>query len=146
MILASLKNLTNNIQQMLPQISEIEELINRSENQSVGRYETAWGYYMIQEGQTTDLKQGVFESHCKYLDIQCLLKGKEYLEWQEIDKLERCSEYSDVKDVQYLNGCGNILLIEPGMCYIMFPEDGHKACGHTIQKSSYRKFVAKIEI
>lgn len=131
---------------LIPQLKEIQKIVKESGTMSCGRYETDWGFYLIQEGNTYPAGDGVFESHKRYLDVQCLAEGREWLEWQDIDRLELKEAYSDEKDVQFMLGNGNFTEIYPDMFYVMFPEDGHKACCHKTESVRYRKVVAKIRL
>lgn len=131
---------------LLPMLGEIQKIVLESGDKPVGRYETDWGFYMIQEGETYPVENGAFESHKKYLDVQCLVKGAECLEWQDVKRLRISEDYSEKKDVQFLHGTGNLSKITPGMFYVMFPEDGHKACCHIEEAAFYKKIVAKIKL
>lgn len=133
-------------ERLLPMLEEIRKIALESGDKPAGRYETEWGFYMIQEGETYPAEEGVFESHKKYLDVQCLVDGFECMEWQDIRKLRTSEAYSEEKDVQFMHGSGNMSEICPGMFYVMFPEDGHKACCHVREAVTYRKVVAKIKI
>ena len=136
----------SNYDALLPQLKEIEALAKECKTKPVGRYETDWGFYLVQEGTTYPAQEGVFESHRKYLDVQCLVEGHEYMEWQDLDKLELETPYSEEKDVQFMRGTGNLMEIQEGRVYVMFPADGHKACCHIEIPTAYRKLVAKIRL
>lgn len=131
---------------MIPHLQEICRIVNESEGKPCGRYETDWGFYMIQEGETSPAVEGLFESHRKYADVQCLVKGCEYLEWQDCEKLLPEVPYSEEKDAQFWKGQGTQIEIHPGMFYVMYPRDGHKACCHVKEQTSYRKVVVKVKL
>ena len=38
------------------------------------------------------------------------------------------------------------LTVPEGSCYILWPEDGPKACRHTLTAAPYRKAVIKLEL
>ncbi len=131
---------------LIPQLPEIQEIVNNCQDKPCGRYETEWGYYMIQEGTTNPVESNEFESHKKYIDIQCLVSGTECMEWQNITKLDLTKAYCGEKDLQMMRGEGWQVQITEGMFYVMFPEDGHKACCHREQPWMYKKVVVKIKL
>ena len=89
-------------EKIIPQIKEIIPVLEQAKNMEVGTYTYPWGKAMIQEGKTRHLGEGEFESHKKYIDIQCMLEGEELMEYANINEfrcnvLERygkCVEYS----------------------------------------------------
>lgn len=121
-------------------IKEIAQLTSYKE----GKYEISGGYYLIQKGTTSPVEKGCFETHKKYIDVQILIEGQEMLEWMPQDKLNVIQPYDEQRDVQFYQGTGKRLLIEPGMFYVMFPEDAHKACCHEQCPTNYLKIVLKI--
>lgn len=130
----------------IPQIEEIVKLAKESREKPCGRYETEWGFYMIQEGKTLPLREGSFESHQRYADIQCVLEGCEYMEWQDTKKLEPDVPYSEEKDIQFWKGEGSLMEISSGMFYMVYPRDGHKPGRHVDEEKEYRKMVVKIRL
>lgn len=112
----------------------------------VGTYTYPWGKAMIQEGKTRHLGEGEFESHKKYIDIQCMLKGEELMEYANINDLTEAVPYNENSDAMFWKGMGSVLNIPAGTLYIAFPEDGHKPCCHQIRQNHYKKMVIKIKI
>ena len=105
------------------------------------------GYLFFQEVTTNPIDEGTFEAHKKYMDIQIVLDGSEYVAWAPINQLVVEVEYNAEKDVVRLNGSPKeIMKINKGMAYICLPHDGHKALKHINQATKYKKAVIKIEI
>ncbi|MFJ6412113.1 YhcH/YjgK/YiaL family protein [Terribacillus saccharophilus] len=111
------------------------------------RFEFDGGYLFFQEGTTTHIDEGTFEAHKKYIDIQIVLDGSEYVAWASIDQLEVDVAYNVEKDVVRLNGNPETTMkINKGMAYICLPHDGHKALKYIDKATNYKKAVIKIEI
>ncbi|PAE09278.1 hypothetical protein CHI12_03030 [Terribacillus saccharophilus] len=111
------------------------------------RFEFDGGYLFFQEGTTTHIDEGTFEAHKKYIDIQIVLDGSEYVAWAPIDQLEVDVAYNVEKDVVRLNGNPETTMkINKGMAYICLPHDGHKALKYIDKATNYKKAVIKIEI
>lgn len=87
-----------------------------------------------------------FEAHRKFIDVQILIEGAEEIVWAPIDKLDVSEAYIPEKDIELLKGSGTIIKIKPGTCYILLPDDGHLACGHTSEQSEYSKLIIKLPI
>lgn len=130
----------------MPQLEEIAEIVRTCREKPAGRYETDWGFYMIQEGETSAIEDKVFECHRNYIDVQCVAEGGEYMEWADIRALAPDTEYSGEKDVQFLKGQGCVCKVDAGMFYAVYPEDGHKPGCHIETPLAYRKVVAKVRV
>lgn len=104
------------------------------------------GFMMLQEGITKDMDAGDYEAHRKYLDVQVLLQGDETVVWADIADLTETEAYNSDTDKAMYAGEGSAVGIRPGMCYICWPHDAHKACRHAAQPAQYRKAVIKLEI
>lgn len=133
-------------EKIIPQIKEIIPVLEQAKNMEVGTYTYPWGKAMIQEGKTRHLGEGEFESHKKYIDIQCMLKGEELMEYANINDLTEAVPYNENSDAMFWKGMGSVLNIPAGTLYIAFPEDGHKPCCHQIRQNHYKKMVIKIKI
>lgn len=141
----------NNFKQYTRNIPELYEAVKFAEkvwkeNLPVGRYPVGDNYALVQEGTTQPVSEGKFEVHRKYLDIQFLIEGSEYMEYAHLTELLPDSQYDNSKDVSFLNGKGNLLLINPGMFYVVYPEDGHKPCVHPDFARNYKKVIVKVRI
>ncbi|PAE15066.1 hypothetical protein CHH91_15035 [Virgibacillus sp. 7505] len=111
------------------------------------RFDFDGGYLFFQEGSTTHIDEGTFEAHKKYIDIQIVLDGSEYVAWAPIDQLAVDVTYNAEKDVVRLNGSPKTTMkINKGMAYICLPHDGHKSLKHIDETTNYKKAVIKIEI
>lgn len=108
------------------------------------RFEFPGGFMLLQEGTTRSVDEGDYEAHRVYLDVQVLLEGSETVVWADAATLAETVPYDAVKDKVMYAGPGGILEIKPGMCYLCWPHDAHKACRCTGQPGPFRKAVIKL--
>ena len=111
-----------------------------------GRYELENGLFAsIYENDTTPIAEMNLEAHKEYIDLQYCLSGGERMAWAHIQELNPVSE-DEERDLYMYAGKSTALSIRPGMFYIMFPSDGHKAGAHNEFPKHYRKVVVKIPV
>lgn len=130
-----------------PKFANGLEKLNEVEIDYNKRFDFDGGYLFFQEGTTNHIDEGTFEAHKKYIDIQIVLDGSEYVAWAPINQLVVDVEYNAEKDVIRLNGSPKVIMkINKGMAYICLPHDGHKALKYINNATKYNKAVIKIEI
>ena len=111
-----------------------------------GRYELENGLFAtIYENDTIQIDGVNLEAHRKYIDLQYCIAGGERMAWAHIQELNQISE-EDGNDCCFFAGTSTAVSIRPGMFYIMFPSDGHKAGCHNEFPKHYRKVVVKIPV
>ncbi len=132
----------------VPQLFEAVKFAERVKNENLpaGRYNLGNDFVLVQEGTTRSFKEADFEVHRKYLDIQIIIAGSEYMEYADITDLKEKVAFDEEKDLALMEGTGNKILIKPGMFYILYPSDGHKPCCHEDIPTNYKKVLAKIRI
>ena len=132
---------------LIPNLEKGLEAIKNSESLAVGKYLFDGGYYLIQEGITKSFKEGTFETHRNYIDVQIIVKGSEEIAWLDYDQLKSIVPYDELTDKERLIGpTSHSMLIKEGMFWIAFQSDGHLAVSHTNKPYSYRKIVLKLPI
>lgn len=146
MIIDQLENI-NNYKKLIPNLDIGLNAIQNIENKPVERYEFDGGYFMIQEGITKPMEEGLFESHKKYIDIQIVVKGKEEIAWMPLSELTAVQSYDEKLDKQKFTGLHvHHMTITEGMFWIAFPWDGHQAISNLNEENDYRKIVLKLPI
>ncbi len=145
MILTRLEQLSG-YEALVPGIRAALDCALKQQSAEPGRYVMENGFYMIQEGKTNSVETVKFETHQRYVDVQILLEGAELLVWERADQLTVSDPYDAEKDLELYTGNGSRIHILPGMSYIVFPEDAHKACCHEDMPSEYRKLVLKLKL
>ena len=145
MILDKTKNASLYVE-LLPNLENALNKLNElGENAELGRYDFEGGYLLLQEGDTKPAETGDFEAHRKYIDVQAVLSGTEYVVWAPTPELKVSQEYDGEKDKVMLSGEAEYpIRIDGGMFYALFPEDAHKACRDIGTQTHYRKAVIKL--
>lgn len=115
-----------------------------------GRYDIEGDdLYAIVQSYTTDTPVNKkLESHKKYLDIQCLISGREIIGWIPAYKLEVMTPYLGERDVIFYQSNEYIspLLLTPGVFSVFYPLDAHMP-GCFLDKPEFvRKIVVKVKI
>lgn len=119
-------------------------------NLEVGKFaiDTDEVYAIVSEYSTRALNEGKFETHEKYLDIQCLLEGEEFILVTNRSKLESTG-YDAVSDKEnYTDGVEEVSVrVMPEMALILYPEEAHKACCMVNnEKKPVKKLLLKVKI
>lgn len=114
----------------------------------VGRYPIpdTEAYFQIQKYMTKLPGEGRWEAHRKYIDVQCVLSGEEYIGWAPIESLEKDGEYDQENDLQWLKESeGNTkVILKANQFGVFFPTDAHMP-GCAIQESvENRKMIIKV--
>ncbi len=101
-------------------------------------------YFNLQEGDTKPTQK--LEAHKKYIDIQVVIEGEEYMGYTNISNTTVSEEYNPEKDVMFLNGKVDKLRADETRFLIFYPEDAHmpSLCDREPQK--VRKAIFKILI
>lgn len=85
-----------------------------------------------------------FEFHRRYADVHFVLEGQEVLEWECADHLSLTVPYDEEKDIGFMTGKGQPVILEPGMFCITLPSDIHKPSGCLDAPAHLKKMVVKI--
>ena len=101
-------------------------------------------FAVVSEYETKIIEQGKWEAHRKYLDIQFVISGKEKIGYAYINEMKVSTEYNEVKDVLFLEGEGNLLLVNEGTFAIFAPQDVHMPGIRTKDGEHVKKVVVKI--
>jgi len=101
-------------------------------------------YAMIQRYETKPREQGKWEAHRKYIDIQFLAEGEEFIGVTNTAELEITEPYSPETDVMFLDGNnGDFITLSKDKFVLLYPQDAHMPCITIDNKPSP---VAKIVI
>ena len=103
-------------------------------------------YATITDYQTKHWDSARYEAHRKYIDIQFVVSGDEYIELIPLKKLEEQPDYDSIADIMFfeLKKEGEMLYADPTRFFIFFPEDAHKPCLQTDSVKTVRKLVVKV--
>ena len=131
---------------VIPHLQEAIDLVAQLKDLSPATYPLAHGKVMVQQGSTHDLDSAKAEAHRKYLDIQYVISGSELCGWAATDTLTLSGQFDEGKDCGLYDGETVPFRINAGMCYVLFPEDAHKPCGHIGEPTQYTKLVIKLAL
>lgn len=113
----------------------------------LGRYDLLEDGTYININEYTTKDSAHFEVHNKYIDIQYLAKGKEYI---FVTPLEPCKQheiqpYDETKDIEFFDKEEYTpYLLSPDNFIVFFPTDAHKPCMKVDTNEVVRKVVVKI--
>ena len=105
--------------------------------------------YVNVEGYTTiPAEEARFESHRKYVDVQFMIEGKEYIEYHPCATLPMSGEYDGEKDLLFHEPAEPKarLPMTPGAFAVFFPEDAHRPKVQMGTPAPLRKLVVKIAL
>ena len=104
-------------------------------------------FAMLSKYVTQKETKFIFEAHKKYIDIQCIVSGKETIYWSHIENLVRNGEYSEQDDIIFFDGeVQTALPMRKNYFAIFFPQDAHKPCCILGQPEEVKKVVVKVLI
>ena len=104
----------------------------------------------VQRYETRLLESCRPETHQKYVDIQYVVEGEEYLGWCPFSPdLRLAAPYDDKLDVAFYEELipeSNLVLL-PGSFAVLYPEDVHRPCGAVDNEPSpVTKVVVKVSV
>jgi len=89
-----------------------------------------------------------FESHRRYIDVQAVIEGEEFIEVANIERLRMTTDYDSAKDlVKFADfDFASRLRLGPGDLAVFFPPDGHLPCLQISGGILVRKTVVKVPV
>ena len=107
-------------------------------------------YLNVHTYQTKSEEHCLFESHRKWIDIQYMIRGGEYIEWSEECDLEKNGNYDQKKDVQFYKAQKRVtnsrFHLFPGSLAVFFPGEPHRPQISDKKNRSVFKAVVKINV
>ena len=93
----------------------------------VGRYELGNGVFaFVQSYDSKPADACKIEAHKKYIDIQCVLKGKESFGVADLSTQTMYEDKFEEKDVAFYHGEVDLLTLTDGDFVVVFPQDAHR--------------------
>ena len=93
----------------------------------VGRYELGDGVFaFVQSYDSKPADACKIEAHKKYIDIQCVLKGKESFGVADLSTQTMYEDKFEEKDVAFYHGDVDLLTLTDGDFAVVFPQDAHR--------------------
>ncbi len=105
-------------------------------------------YAPVSEYLTKNEEDARYEAHQKYIDIQYVASGKEFIGVAPMTRKKDVLEpYDAVKDVEFFTVTqGENHLAMPDRFFIFFPEDAHRPGLKDGENSPVRKVVVKVKV
>ena len=109
--------------------------------------------FAIVQTYTTKLaREGRWESHRRYADIQYLIRGRERIGIRVLHPptpaldMQIETAYDADKDVAFYTGAGDVLTLDAGHFAVFFPHDIHMPSLALDQPAEVKKVVVKVRI
>lgn len=99
-------------------------------------------FFNLQEYETKPAQK--LEAHKKYIDIQVVAKGDEYMGYTNIENTSLSEEYNEEKDVMFLTGNVDKLYADNTRFLIFFPQDAHMPALSVKEDKHVKKAIFKI--
>jgi YhcH/YjgK/YiaL family protein len=137
-----------------PDFARAFEILGNSEilHGKDGRYDLEGSriWYSVQRYKTKPEDTCNFESHRKFIDIQLIVSGEEFIGHSYLDGLQTRSPYDAVSDKALYEhkplGELSVIRLSAGMFGIFFPHDVHLPCLQTNKISDVHKVVVKVPV
>ncbi|MDX8412947.1 MAG: YhcH/YjgK/YiaL family protein [Mariprofundales bacterium] len=101
-------------------------------------------FAIVSDYETKLSSECLFEKHEKYIDIQYVAKGVEYLGYSPLTDQKIMRAYDEKDDYALYQGDGSFVKFEKGMIAILFPNDLHMP-GTSVVKCHIKKVVVKVK-
>ena len=103
-------------------------------------------FVSVDEYQTKKKEDVLFESHRRYIDLQYVIEGEEYIGLSH-HPVEELVPYNVKKDIAFYNAnMERQLKADAGHFFLFFPTDLHQPCVATEQCKRVKKIVIKIRV
>lgn len=99
----------------------------------------------VTEDPSKDFDKTNWESHQKYIDVQCIIEGTEKMGVYPVSKATVKKPYDDKKDVANYTADGKIYTAKEGTFFIFFPSDAHRPNITPGGNKVVKKLVIKIK-
>jgi len=103
-------------------------------------------YALTQAYETKPIQEGKLEAHKKYIDIQFILEGEEFMGYAPLKNQATAKPFDAEKDCGFYDGESWFTLFRKGMFAIFFPQDAHLPGRHTEKSTHVKKIVLKVSV
>ena len=101
-------------------------------------------FFNLDEYETKPTQK--LEAHKKYIDIQVVITGEEYMGYTNIENTTVTEEYDEKRDVMFLNGRVDKVLATNKNFVIFYPEDAHMPALSVDEPKKVKKAIFKISV
>ncbi len=104
-------------------------------------------FVIVMEYQTSDPASCKMENHKKYIDIQYMVSGEEFMGVSLFTGQQPIEAYDESKDAAFFEtSFASLVKVQQGQFMIFFPHDLHMPCMKTEKQSFVRKAVFKVSL
>lgn len=99
--------------------------------------------------QSYDTKDDApYEGHRKYIDIQYMIKGEEWIGLANYNECTTTQEYDSEKDIEFLDCTSKDAkqILREDEFFVFFPQDAHQPALNPGKKLSVKKVIVKVQI
>lgn len=102
----------------------------------------------VESYSTFKFEERKYESHRKYIDIQCVIAGRENIIVEPICNLKITDAYNEERDIAFYNNAvrGIDCYVEAGEMLLLMPQDGHMPCVSIDNTVRVKKAVFKLKV
>ena len=100
----------------------------------------------VQEYETKE--DAKYETHRKYIDIQYMIKGREFVGVTDKSNCITCEEYNSDTDLEFMDITEkeDYQVLNEGDFLVFFPTDAHKPSINPNEKLKVKKVVVKVAV
>lgn len=103
-------------------------------------------FALVQEYETKLPENARPEAHERYIDIQYIVKGDEYMGYAPLDEQDITVAYNAEKDIVFFDAELNMIKMSEGMFGIFFPNDIHAPAIMVESPKPVKKVVVKVMV
>jgi YhcH/YjgK/YiaL family protein len=100
-------------------------------------------FAIVQEYDTKEKAECKLEGHKKYIDIQYMIQGSEFMGVTTLANQEAITK-NEADDYTFYNGDSTMFRVDAGMFTIFFPDDLHMPCLKVGKIEKVKKVVIKV--
>jgi YhcH/YjgK/YiaL family protein len=95
---------------------------------------------------TRPAAEGRWEAHRQYIDVQCLISGRERIGYAPRAQLREIEAYDAARDIAFYAGAGEHFTLVPGLFAVFGPQDAHMPGLAVAEPEPVRKIVIKLAV
>ncbi len=100
----------------------------------------------VTEDPSKDFDKTNWESHRKFIDVQCIISGEEKMGVWPVSEAMVTKEYEEKRDAANYTAAGKFYVAGPGEFFIFFPADAHRPNITPGGNKVVKKIVIKVRV
>lgn len=153
MIFDTLKNIET-YYDVMPELKTVKEFYDsfrkgeKPENSYILDGKDGSDFKVSISSYTTKPVEGAeYESHRKYIDVQIVASGREYIGWAPLEKCNVTKDFEENGDIAfYTSDAGSKCLVEEDSFMVLYPQDAHMPNLQVKEDEKVTKLVYKIRV